>query len=410
MFRNFKELAMGKLKEKIIAHRKAQKSVHFSDTTLRDGEQMPGAALTVDGKVAIAKALADIGIDSLDAGFPAAADSEIEAIRRIVREVKGPVITTLCRTRKYDIDRAYEALEEASVFKRGVSLFIATSPVHREDKLRKSKTEIIDIICEHIQYALDRFELVAFSPEDASRTELSYLVEVYRHAIDAGATTVGFADTLGISTPESVKYTFDYLNDNVPNGERAMHAVHFHNDFGLGTANALAAIASGADVVQGTINGIGERAGNTSLEETIMALVTHPEQYKKEVHVDTTKLVPLSRLVVELTGIPVAKNKAIVGETIFQTAAGIHQDGLMKNPETYLPIMPEQVGGDDIEMVLGKHSGRAAFRARLEALGIELDDEELAALSARVVEAPKDAWVEPDTLLRETAEAIRSGS
>ncbi len=410
MLRKFKEMAKGKLKEYILNHRRRQNSVHFSDTTLRDGEQMPGAALTIDGKVAIAKALAELGIDSLDAGFPIAAESEILAMRRIVREVKGPVITGLCRMRKSDIDAAYEALEEASIFKRGVSLFIATSPVHREDKLRKSKSEIIDIICEHIQYAREKFEIVAFGAEDASRTELSYLVEVYTNAIDAGATSVGYPDTLGIMTPEKVKYTLDYLRDNVHNNEKALHAVHFHNDYGLGTANALAAIASGVDVVQGTINGLGERAGNTSLEEVIIAIVMNQTQYKKKVFVDTTKLVPTSRLVAELTGIPVTKNKPVVGETIFQTAAGIHQDGLMKNPETYLPFMPEIVGAEKIEILLGKHSGQAAFKARLEKLGLALGKEELVQFMHQIVDAPKAAWEDEDKLIRETVEAIRAGS
>ena len=410
MLRKFKDLAKGKLKEYILNHRRRQNSVHFSDTTLRDGEQMPGAALTIDGKVAIAKALAELGIDSLDAGFPIAAESEILAMRRIVREVKGPVITGLCRMRKSDIDAAYEALEEASIFKRGVSLFIATSPVHREDKLRKSKSEIIDIICEHIQYAREKFEIVAFGAEDASRTELSYLVEVYTNAIDAGATSVGYPDTLGIMTPEKVRYTLDYLRDNVPNNEKALHAVHFHNDYGRGTANALAAIASGVDVVQGTINGLGERAGNTSLEEVIMAIVMNQTQYKKKVFVDTTKLVPVSRLVAELTGIPVTKNKPVVGETIFQTAAGIHQDGLMKNPETYLPFMPEMVGAEKIEILLGKHSGQAAFKASLKKLGIELNKEELAQFMHQIVDAPKSAWEDEDKLLLETVAAIRAES
>lgn len=410
MLRKFKELAKGKLKEHILTHRRRQNSVHFSDTTLRDGEQMPGAALTIDGKVAIAKGLAELGIDSLDAGFPIAAESEILAMRRIVREVKGPVITGLCRMRKSDIDAAYEALEEASIFKRGVSLFIATSPVHREDKLRKSKSEIIDIICEHIQYAREKFEIVSFGAEDASRTELSYLVEVYTNAIDAGATSVGYPDTLGIMTPEKVRYTLDYLRDNVHNNEKALHAVHFHNDYGLGTANALAAISSGVDIVQGTINGLGERAGNTSLEEVIMAIVMNQTQYKKKVFVDTTKLVPLSRMVAELTGIPVAKNKPVVGETIFQTAAGIHQDGLMKNPETYLPFMPEKVGAEKIEILLGKHGGQAAFKARLNALGLELSKEELAQFMQQIVDVPKAAWDDEDKLLKETVEAIRAGS
>ncbi len=409
MLRKFKELAKGKLKEHIINHRRKQNSIHFSDTTLRDGEQMPGAALTVEGKVAIAKGLAELGIDSLDAGFPIAAESEILAMRQIVREVKGPVITALCRTKKSDIDAAYEALEEASVFKRGVSLFIATSPVHREDKLRKSKNEIIDIICEHIQYARQKFEIVSFAPEDASRTELSYLVEVYRNAIDAGATTVGYPDTLGIMTPEKVKYTSDYLRDNVHNNEKALHAVHFHNDYGLATANALAAISCGVDIVQGTINGLGERAGNTALEEVIMAIVMNGDQYKKKVFVDTTKLVSLSRMVAEHTGIPVTKNKPVVGDTIFQTSAGIHQDGLLKNPETYLPFMPDKVGADKIEMVLGKHSGQAAFKSRLAELGIDLTKEELDQLSRRIVMAPKSAWEDPDKLLRDTVETIRSG-
>jgi 2-isopropylmalate synthase len=385
--------------------------VIFSDTTLRDGEQMPGASLRPAEKVLIAKALAEIGVKSIDAGFPICAKSETEAIQRIVREVEAPVvISALCRTLRSDIDAAYAALSEAPLPRRAVSLFVSTSPLHREFKLNKTKAELIDIITSSIEYAQKFFKRIAFGPEDASNTELPFLCEVYRAAIAAGATTVGFPDTLGIMTPEKVRDTIRYLQDNVPEITRAPMACHFHNDLGLATANTLAAISEGVRIVQCTVNGIGERAGNTSFEEVVMALHLNREQYGCRHSIDTTKLTSLSRLVERLTGIPVSPNKAVVGSNVFATEAGIHQDDMMKHPETYVPFPPQMVGAEKIQFVLGKHSGRAAISARLKELGFDLSGNQLESVIEQVREADKTEWANDGLLLAQAVERVANGN
>lgn len=384
--------------------------VFFSDTTLRDGEQMPGASLRPDEKVVIAKALADIGVKSIDAGFPICAKSEIEAIQRIAKEVDGPIISALCRTIPSDIDAAYIALCEAPSKRRAVSLFVSTSPLHREFKLNKTKSELIDIVTSSIEYALRFFKRVVFAPEDASNTELPFLCEVYREAIAAGATAVGFTDTLGILTPERVRDMIRHLQDHVPGLSKVPVACHFHNDFGLATANTLAAIVEGVQVVQCTVNGIGERAGNTSFEEVVMALHFNQEQYRRRHSIDLAKLTSLSRLVERLTGIPVSPNKAVVGSNVFATEAGIHQDGMLKHPETYVPFPPEAVGAEKFQFVLGKHSGRAAISARLKELGFELSGSQLETVIEQVREADKSEWANDGLLLTQAVESVAGGS
>lgn len=370
---------------------------------------MPGASLRPDEKVLIAKALADIGVKSIDAGFPICAKSETEAIQQIVREVEGPVISALSRTLCSDIDAAYTALSEAPPNRRAVSLFVSTSPLHREFKLNKTKAELIKIITDSIEYARKFFHLVAFAPEDASNTELTFLCEVYTEAIAAGATTVGFPDTLGILTPERVREFIRHLQDNVRGINRVPLACHFHNDLGLATANTLAAVSEGVRIVQCTVNGIGERAGNTSFEEVVMALHLNREQYRRRHSIDTTKLTALSRLVEKLTGIPVSPNKSVVGSNVFATEAGIHQDGMMKHPETYVPFPPEMVGAEKIQFVLGKHSGRAAINARLKELGFELSGNQLEMVIEQVREADKSAWANDKVLLAQAVERVSSG-
>ena len=382
------------------------KDVYFSDTTLRDGEQMPGASLSPQEKVEIAKALAKAGIHSLDAGFPACASSEIEAIQRIVKEVEGPVITTLCRALHSDIDKAYEALAEAEPDKRGVSIFVATSPIHRDYKLHKSKAQLLEMVVNAIHYARQKFHIVAFSPEDASRTELDYLCEIYQAAIEAGATTIGFPDTLGILTPEKTRSSIQYILNNVPNIDKAFIAVHFHNDFGLANSNTLAALEEGVHIVQCAVNGIGERAGNTALEEVVMALLLNQEQYKRNISIDPKQLVSLSHLVEEKTSIPIAPNKAVVGSNIFATEAGIHQDGILKNPDTYLPFRPEVVGAEGIKLVLGKHSGRAAIARRLKELDFDLTQQQLDLVVTTLKDAKKSEWLYADKLLYETVKQL----
>jgi 2-isopropylmalate synthase len=249
---------------------------------------------------------------------------------------------------------------------------------------------------------------VAFSPEDASRTEVDYLCQCYREAIDAGATTVGFPDTVGLLTPEKARDFIKAIQDNVPNLDRALLAVHFHNDLGLAVANTLACIQEGANVVQCTVNGIGERAGNASLEEVVMALTLHADQYERTCKIDTTKLAPLCRLVAELTGISISRMKPIGGANIFATEAGIHQDGLLKNPDTYLPFRPEKVGGGDLQLVLGRHSGRKAVAHRLAELAIAADDGEVAAIMDLIKQQPKGQVIDEPTL-RLLAKKVLSG-
>ncbi|NUQ61199.1 MAG: pyruvate carboxyltransferase [Pirellulales bacterium] len=389
----------------MIWRHKWQGILFLSDTTLRDGEQMSGVRLNPEAKVTIAKALAAAGVHSIDAGSPAASREEVESIRRIVREVHGPVITAHCRTLPQDIDIVAEAFEEASRPRRGITVYIGVSPIHRERKHRKSKAEIIQIAVDAIQYAKRFFSIVTFGPEDAGRTEPEYLHEIYREAIAAGATTIGFADTVGILTPEKAADAIKAVQDHVPNIDDALLAVHFHNDLGLGTANALACVAQGVNIVQGTVNGIGERAGNTPLEEVAMAVKLHKDQYRRECHVDTRQLYELSRLVARLTGVEPAITKPIVGDNLFVTESGVHQDGLLKDPISYLPFLPEQTGAPPVRLVLGKHSGRRAVRYRMEQHGVQLDDQQVLQVLEHLKTGPKlmsyDSKTELDQLLDE---------
>lgn len=396
----------------VIWHHKRKQHVFLSDTTLRDGEQMPGIRLDPEQKVAVAKALADAGIHSIDAGSPAASEEEVEAIRRIVRQVRGPIITAHCRTLAADIDRVADALEAARPYHKSVTLFIGVSPIHRQKKHNKSKAEIVRMSVEAIQYAKRHFRLVTFGPEDASRAEPDYLHEIYREAIDAGATTIGFADTVGILTPGKAADRIKRIQDSVPNMAHALLAVHFHNDLGLGTANALASVEAGVDIVQGTINGVGERAGNTPLEEVVMALQLHRDQYRVECGVEPAKLKALSCLVSRLTGFVPALNKPVVGEGLFVTESGVHQDGLLKDPASYLPFLPADVGAGPIQLVLGKHSGRRAVRHLAERFEIALNDEHVQRVVRHLKGKParKSYRTEEDfrTLLAEVFPEFRS--
>lgn len=394
-----------KVRHAIIRHHKRSGAVLFSDTTLRDGEQMPGATLEPHEKLQIAKALQDTGIHSLDAGFPASSEADVEAIRMMVGVITKPVLTALCRTVRSDVDAADRALDGNPAHKRGVSLFCGTSPLHREHKLNKTRTEVLKIIEDTVGYASEKFRIVAFSPEDASRTEVDFLCECYRLAIDCGATTIGFPDTVGLLTPEKARTFIRQIQDNVPQLDRALLAVHFHNDLGLAVANTLACIQEGANVVQCTVNGIGERAGNASLEEVVMALAMHSDQYRRTFKVDTTKLAPLCQLVAQLTGVSIPRMKPIGGTNIFATEAGIHQDGLLKNPDTYLPFRPEKVGARGIQLVLGRHSGRKAVAHRLQQLAIPADDELIQAVVEQIKQQPKGTVID-DAMLQQLTAAV----
>ena len=383
-----------------IWRHKRQGLLFLSDTTLRDGEQMPGVRLNPDEKLQVAQALAQIGIHSIDAGFPAASREEIESIRRIAGTVHGPVINAHCRTLKSDIDAALEALGELSFLKRAVTLFVGISPIHREQKHRKTKAEIVRMTVDAIQYAKQHFRIVTFGPEDASRTEPEFLHEIYNEAILAGATTCGFADTVGYLTPRKAADCIKGIQDNVKSIDSALLAVHFHNDLGMATANALACVAEGVNIVQGTVNGLGERAGNTPLEEVIMTLALHPDEFPVKCDVNPAGVYELSQLVAQLTGVEPAVNKAVIGKNVFRTEAGVHQDGVLKNPSVYLPFLPEQIGAPPVQLVLGKHSGRRAVAHRAAEIGVSLNDDQV----NRVIEYLKQT---PLRRSYESAEDIR---
>jgi len=403
----FARTAKSAVKQAVIRHHRRSRAVLFSDTTLRDGEQMPGATLEPADKLQIALALERAGVHSLDAGFPASSAADVEAIRLMVPRVRKPVLTALCRTVRTDIDAADEALAGRAAHKRGVSLFCGTSPLHRAHKLNKSEAEVLRLIGDTVAYAAGKFQIVAFSPEDASRTEIPFLCAAYREAISAGATTVGFPDTVGLLTPAKAREFLRAIQDGVPNIDRALLAVHFHNDLGLAVANTLAGIEEGANVVQCTVNGLGERAGNAALEEVAMALALHGDQFGRSAKIDVSQLVPLCRLVSELTGIPVPLNKPVAGANIFATEAGIHQDGLLKNPDTYLPYRPERVGAEGLRLVLGRHSGRRAVAHRLQALGLNADEDQVLAVLDAIKRLPKGTVVD-DGVLRALAAQLRA--
>lgn len=364
-----------KVKRFVLRQQKNRPLVYISDTTLRDGAQMPGIRLNPESKCTIAKALADAGVHSIDCGFPAAGNNAVEGIRRIAANVKGPVLSALARTVKADIDLAADALRGVSPLKRAITLFIGTSPLHREHKHQMTRSQVIDTATEAIEYAQSFFEIISFGPEDASRTEPEFLYEVYDKAIQAGALSIGFTDTVGILTPNKAADMVKRIQDNVPSMDDAMMAVHFHNDLGLATANSLACIQAGANVVQGTVNGIGERAGNVAIEEVVMALTLHKDEYGKKVTVNPRALTNLCETVAKLTGFAPADNKAVVGRNVFRTEAGIHQDGLLQHQETYLPFPPEAIGAGPVKLVLGESSGRNAVRHQLEASGLSPTEE-----------------------------------
>ena len=345
------------------------------DTTLRDGEQSPGASMNTRQKLEIARALAQLKVDVIEAGFPIASPDDFEAVRRIAEEIEGPTICGLARTLDADIDRAAEAVKPAA--KSRIHVFCATSEIHRKHKLRKAKEEIIRLAEAGVKRAKGYTDDVEFSPEDASRTEPEFLVDVVTAAIEAGATTINIPDTVGYALPQQFGPLIRMLKEKVPNVDQAVISVHCHNDLGLAVANSLAAVAAGADQVECTINGLGERAGNASLEEVVMALRTRKDCFGCATGIATQRLLTTSRLVSSLTGIRVQRNKAIVGENAFAHEAGIHQDGMLKERTTYEIMRPEDVGFTSTHLVLGKHSGRHALRDRIVALGHEIDETQL---------------------------------
>ncbi|WP_448562923.1 2-isopropylmalate synthase [Trichothermofontia sp.] len=359
------------------------------DTTLRDGEQSPGATLNVDEKLTIARQLARLGVDVIEAGFPFASPGDFEAVQKIAQQVgteDGPTICGLARATKQDIQAAAEAVKPAA--KGRIHTFIATSDIHLEYKLRKTRAEVLEIAPEMVAYAKSFVKDVEFSPEDAGRSDPEFLYQVLERAIAAGATTINIPDTVGYTTPEEFGRLIRGIKENVPNIDQAIISVHGHNDLGLAVANFLEAVKNGARQLECTINGIGERAGNAALEELVMALHVRrqyfnpflgrpPESEEPLTRIDTRQLYKTSRLVSSLTGMFVQPNKAIVGANAFAHESGIHQDGVLKNKLTYEIMDAQLIGLTDNQIVLGKHSGRNAFRTRLRELGFELSDHEL---------------------------------
>lgn len=351
------------------------RNIRIFDTTLRDGEQSPGASMNLNEKLEIAQALADLKVDIIEAGFPIASPGDFEAVRGVAGVVRGPTVCGLARCNEADINRAWEALKGAEHPR--IHVFLATSAIHREFKLKMDKEEIIRRAVAGTELAASYCDDVEFSPEDAARTEPDFLCQVVEAAINAGATTVNIPDTVGYATPAHMGGVIANLVNRVPNIDKAVISIHCHNDLGLAVANSLAAIENGAGQVECTINGIGERAGNCSLEEIVMALRVRQDYFHADTKVISERLVPTSRLVSNITGLQVQRNKAIVGRNAFAHEAGIHQDGMLKEARTYEIMRPQDVGFAATDLVLGKHSGRAALADRARKLGYRLTGEQL---------------------------------
>ena len=354
--------------------------IRIFDTTLRDGEQSPGCSMSPPQKLVMARALDELGVDIIETGFPASSQSDREAMALIGRELRRPSLSlaVLSRCLQADIETSARALEAAA--NPRLHVFLSTSALHREHKLRMTREQVLESVRKHVSLARSYIDDVEFSAEDATRTELDYLIEVSRLAIAAGATTINLPDTVGFTTPEEIRAMFQQVIAgvaDVPNAANVIFSAHCHNDLGLAVANSLAAIEGGARQVECTVNGIGERAGNCSLEEIAMVLKVRQAFYEQDSSINTPRIVGTSQLLQRLVGMPVQRNKAIVGANAFAHESGIHQHGMLRHRGTYEIMRPEDVGWEDSQMVLGRHSGRAAVEARLRALGFWLDEDEL---------------------------------
>jgi len=345
------------------------------DTTLRDGEQSPGCSMNTQEKLRLAAQLERLGVDVIEAGFPIASDGDFEAVRAIAAAVRRPVIAGLARAVRGDIERAWQALQGAA--RPRIHVFLASSDIHLKYKLRITREQCVEQTREAVRYAKSLCDDVEFSPEDASRTEPIFLCQVVEAAVVAGATTVNIPDTVGYATPEEYGQLIRTLCENVAGIENVIVSTHCHNDLGMAVANSLAGVQAGARQVECTVNGIGERAGNASLEEIVMAMRVRPDRYAYETGIVSEQLYPSSQILAEITGVPVQPNKAITGRNAFAHEAGIHQDGILKNPLTYEIMTPQSVGVPDSRLVLGKHSGRHALGLRCEQLGHHFERREL---------------------------------
>ncbi len=370
------------------------------DTTLRDGEQSPGASMNVAEKLRLAIQLERLGVDAIEAGFPAASTGDFEAVKLVSEKIRNAQVTALARVARGDIDRAWEAVKEAAHPR--IHIFIATSDIHLEHKLKMTRDQVIEAAVKGVQYAGNYTEHIEFSAEDGSRSDPDFLCRVFEAVIDAGATVVNLPDTVGYAYPDEFFNLVRYIKENTSNIEKAVLSIHCHNDLGLATANTLAGLRAGARQAEVTVNGIGERAGNTSLEEVVMTLYTRKELINLETGINTREIQPTSRLVSMITGIVVQPNKAIVGANAFAHEAGIHQDGVLKNRMTYEIMDPEMIGLRSNQLVLGKHSGKHAIRKKLESLGHELSEQEM----DRFFQKFKDLADKRKEILSEDIEAL----
>jgi 2-isopropylmalate synthase len=362
--------------------KKDKNRVYIFDTSLRDGEQSPGNSMNTEEKLILARQLEKMGVDIIEAGFPIASDGDFDAVRQIAREIRKSQVAGLARANKLDIDRAWQAIKHAAHPR--IHTFISSSDIHLKYQLKKSREQVLKEAVEAVKLARSYTENVEFSPMDATRSDKDYLVAMVSAVIDAGACTVNIPDTVGYAIPEEFGKLIAYLFANVKNMGDTIISVHCHNDLGLAVANSLAAIRQGARQVECTINGIGERAGNTAMEEIVMALATRKDLYGLSTKIKTDQIYKTSRLLTQITGIPVQPNKAIVGANAFAHESGIHQDGLIKEKITYEIMTPKSVGISDTHIVLGKHSGRAAIAHHLKKMGYTLSDEQLNKVATRV--------------------------
>jgi len=346
--------------------------VRIFDTTLRDGEQSPGATMNIEEKLVIARQLERLGVDVIEAGFAASSEGDFEAVQRVAAAVAKPVVLSLARTREQDVDRAIRAVERAQ--RPGIHIFIATSDIHLKHKLMMSRRDVVDAAVWAVTRARKQLDYIEFSAEDASRSDPDYLVEVFTAVIEAGARVINVPDTTGYIMPEEYGALFRMLRERVPGADRVVWSAHCHNDLGMATANSLAAVENGARQVECTVNGIGERAGNTAMEEVVMAVKTRRERFGVDTGIVTEEIYATSRLVSQITGLAVQVNKAIVGENAFAHEAGIHQDGVLKYRQNYEIMNPESIGLASNRLVLGKHSGRHALVARIRELGLDTTD------------------------------------
>ena len=371
--------------------------IFIFDTTLRDGEQSPGASMSVRQKLEIAKLLKNIGVDIIEAGFPISSPKQFEAVKSISETVRGPVIAGLARALEKDIQSCYDALKDAD--KKRIHTFIATSDIHLKYKLKKSKEEALRQAVDAVQFAKSLVDDVEFSAEDATRTDWEYLKDIYSAVIEAGATTINIPDTVGYTVPSEFAKLIKFLKENL-NLKNTVISIHCHNDLGLATANTLTALKSGARQAEVSVNGIGERAGNASFEEVVMAIKTRKDYFDFYTNIKTEEIYPLSKTVVSFTGIPVQPNKAIVGENAFAHEAGIHQDGVLKNAMTYEIMTPQSVGRQKSLLVLGRHSGKHGLKQRLKELGYEVKDDEFERIYTKFLEvADKKKQVFDDDLI-----------